>query len=200
MSVTQALAEIKLMRSRMENALDGTTFIKLKKKRDLVDATRFGKEATGAFQSYIDLLKRYTALKSAVVHSNAITLVQIAAVQYTVAEAVERKRTLNFDKDLLSQLQTQYDKVQSEYNSHMVSEQARVERLLTTELSKDNKTNVEVINQLTETFLSQNRAEILDPLQLSERIAAIKKDIEDFETQVDWVLSESNGRTLIQIA
>ncbi len=198
-SVTQALAEIKLTRSRMENALDQTFFIKLKKKRDMMDVARFSKEAVSSFQSYTDLVKRYNTLKSAVVQSNAVTTVSIAGNVYTVADAVERKRTVEFDKQLLTVLQTQYDKVKTEYDQHMITEQARVERLVTTELSKDNKTNVDVVNQLTETFLAQNRAEILDPLGLADQIRDLKRSIEEFETQVDWVLSESNGKTLIQI-
>jgi len=198
-SVTQALAEIKLTRSRMENALDQTFFIKLKKKRDMMDVARFSKEAVSSFQSYTDLVKRYNTLKSAVVQSNAVTTVNIAGNVYTVADAVERKRTVEFDKQLLTVLQTQYDKVKTEYEQHMITEQARVERLVTTELSKDNKTNVDVVNQLTETFLAQNRAESLDPLGLADQIRDLKRSIEEFETQVDWVLSESNGKTLIQI-
>jgi hypothetical protein len=73
----------------------------------------------------------------------------------------------------------------------------RVERLIQTELGKDAKTNVEVITQLSETFLAQNKAEIVDPLNLAKEIAALNKAIEDFETKVDWVLSESNGKTTI---
>jgi hypothetical protein len=198
-SVTQALAEIKLTRSRMENALDQTVFIKLKKKRDMMDVARFSKEAVSSFQSYTDLVKRYNTLKSAIVQSNAVTTVRIAGNVYTVADAVERKRTVEFDKQLLTVLRTQYDKVKTEYDQHMITEQARVERLVTTELSKDNKTNVDVVNQLTETFLAQNRAEIVDPLGLADQIRDLKRSIEEFETQVDWVLSESNGKTLIQI-
>jgi hypothetical protein len=74
-----------------------------------------------------------------------------------------------------------------------------VERLLTTELAKDAKTNVEVVQQLTTTFLAQNKATVLDPLGLSEKIETLTKALEDFETQVDYCLSESNGRTVIHL-
>ena len=58
---------------------------------------------------------------------------------------------------------------------------------------------MEVVSQLTDTFLAQNRAEIVDPLGLVEQINKLERHIEYFETQVDWVLSESNGRTLITL-
>jgi hypothetical protein len=74
-----------------------------------------------------------------------------------------------------------------------------VERFFTTKLEKESKTNMEVVSQLTDTFLAQNRAEIVDPLGLVEQINKLERHIEYFETQVDWVLSESNGRTLITL-
>ena len=199
-SITQALAELKLLRRRMDSALDGTRFVMLKKKRDTLDVARFNTEAVASYQSYIDLLTRYNILKSAIVHSNAVTEVTVAGQTYTVAGAVERKRAIEFEKMLLESLRNQYQEVQKAFDTHQVTEQARVERLLQVELGKDTKTNVETITTLTETFLAQNKAEILDPLGLAEKITSLSKSIEEFDTKVDWVLSESNGRTLITIS
>jgi len=52
---------------------------------------------------------------------------------------------------------------------------------------------------LTTTFLAQNKATVLDPLGLADKIESLSKAIEDFETQVDYSLSESNGRTTISV-
>jgi hypothetical protein len=41
--------------------------------------------------------------------------------------------------------------------------------------------------------------EVVDPLGLAEQIKKLERHIKDFETQVDWVLSESNGKTLITL-
>lgn len=199
MSVTQALSELKLLRSRIQSAIANSTFITIKKKRDLLDTSRFATEANASYQSYSDLLNRYNKIKAAIVISNATTKVTIGEATYTVAEAVERKRSIEFEKDMLAVMQQQYASSRAQYDAHAASEAARVERLLQSELSKDSKTNVETIAQLTETFLSQNKAEIVDPLNLNEKIATATKRIEEFETKVDWVLSESNGKTQISI-
>jgi hypothetical protein len=196
-SITQALAELKLMQRRMASALDGERFIVVKKKRDNLDTARFSTEATAGYQSYIDLLNRYNAFKAAIVQSNAVTEVAVGGVTYTVAAAVERKRSIELEKTLLNVMREQYAAVQREFEEHQRQEQIRVERLLQAELSKDTKTNVETVTALTETFLAQNKAEIVDPLGLAARISALAKSIDDFETKVDWVLSESNGRTMI---
>jgi hypothetical protein len=198
-SVTQALSELKLLRSRIQNATNGSRLIALKKKRDMLDSSRFATEARASYQSFTDLLARYNQLKAAIVLSNATTSVTIGDKTYTVADAVERKRTIEFEKTMLAIMKQQFEQVKREHEAHSVSEQARVERLLQSELSKDSKTNVEVITQLTETFLSQNKAEILDPLNLETKIAEMNRSIEEFETKVDWVLSESNGRTVLSL-
>jgi cell division septum initiation protein DivIVA len=200
-SVTQALSEIKLLRSRIHNSLSDATFIMLKKKRsDLVDVDKFASQARASYQSFNDLLSRYMKLKSAVVRSNAITTVKIAGKTYTVADAVEQKRAMKlFHESLLEDMMDQYKKVKQEYDVHQFNEHQRVERLLSVELGKDSKTNVEVVKALTDTLLAENRAEILDPLKLEERIQSLKKEIEDFQTNVDWILAESNGRTMISL-
>ena len=199
MSVTQALSELKLLRSRIQSAITSSSFITLKKKRDLLDVGRFATEANASYQSYNDLLNRYNKIKAAIVISNATTTVTIGDATYTVAEAVERKRSIELEKDMLSIMRNQYSSAIAQHSAHTASEAARVERLLQSELSKDSKTNVETITQLTETFLAQNKAEVIDPLNLSEKIDTTTKRIEEFETKVDWVLSESNGKTQISI-
>lgn len=198
-SVTQALSELKLVRKRIDNVVDGVEFTTLKKANDLLDVTKFSAKATAAHQSFTDLLARYNALKAAIVKSNATTHVTIAGTTYTIAEAVERKRTIEFERDLLTRFQHQFTRVKEDFEAHQRNEQARVERLLTTELAKDAKTNVEVIQQLTATFLAQNKATIVDPLNLADLIRTMTESIENFETKVDYILSESNGRTMLAL-
>lgn len=198
-SVTQALAEIKLLRRRIDNCLADATFTTMKTKKSLMDADRFAVQSRAAYQSYTDLLARYNKLKSAIVVSNAVTRVTVAGKEYTVAEAVERKRSIEYDKRLLEVLKAQHLTVQQEYKDHTAAEQMRVERLISSELSKDSRTSVDVVKALTDTFLAENKAEILDPLRLDELIPTMTREIEDFETTVDWILSEANGRTMVTI-
>lgn len=199
LSVTQALAELKLLRRRIQHVLDDADFVCVKKKRDNLDVAKFSAEATAAYQSHQDLVARYNKMKAAIVQSNAVTRVAIGDQSYTVADAVERKRNIEMEKGFLALLQSKYAEAKAELEAHQVLEQARVERLLQVELGKEAKTNVETIQSLTETFLAQNKAELVDPLNLAEKIRVLNHSIEEFETKVDWVLSESNGRTLITI-
>ncbi len=200
-SITQALAEIKLLNSRINKIIDDETvkFTTMKTKKMLFDVERFSTQAKASYQSFNDLLNRYNQIKAAIVASNAITKVTVAGKTYTVAEAVERKRSIKMERGLLDKMKTQYMEVQAAYKRHNEFESSRVDRLIHAELSKDSKTNVDIIKALTDTFMEDNKAEIVDPLSLNTKIADIQKEIEDFETTVDWVLSESNGKTRIII-
>lgn len=198
-SVTQGLAELKLLKSRLERATRDGEYVALKTKARPIDVAEFTTRAKAKFQSYKDLFARYNSIKGAIVLSNATTRVLVGEREYYVAEAIERKRTLMFEKEMLCQLQTEYKRVQDAFARHTNDIQSRAEKLLEVELGKDSKTNVENSNQFVESFLKSNRAEILDPLKLESLIADMSKEIQEFETTVDWVLSESNGRTRIKI-
>ena len=198
-SITQALAEIKLLRKRIETAIDSGEYIAMKTKKMMFDSDKFIANAKSSYQSFQDLLIRYNKIKAAIVISNATTTVSIAGKTYTVAEAVERKRSIEFENSLLARMKVQYNDVKKRYEAHQVSEQARVERLLSVELGKDTKTSPETIKVLSESFLAENKADIIDPLKLETTIKSMTEEIELFETTVDYTLSESNGRTLISI-
>ncbi len=199
MSITQALAELKLLRKRFERVLSDAEFITLKTKTKQLDAEGFKRSAVGSYQSFKDLLSRYNRIKAAIVVSNATARVTIAGRDYSIAEAVERKRSIETEKECLRLMQQQYKDVMERYESHQKAQQERLDRLVMQELGKDNKTSIEIVTQLTSTFMESNKAEVIDPLKLEEKIREIQKDLEDFETNVDWALSESNGRTLIQV-
>lgn len=199
MSVTQALAEMKLLQKRINKALYSVTWADVSTKAKPVDATKIGKLAAAEYQSYQDLVKRYAAIKRSVVQSNAMTRVKIGTWEGTVAEAIEQKSSIAAKKKLLDTmkecLSTAMDKLKTEQSTA----DDRLERLLTSELGKDVRTNPETITTLTNTFRENNKVELVDPLDLPKKIAELEEEVESFETNVDWVLSEANGRTLIQV-
>jgi hypothetical protein len=198
MSISQALVELKLLKSRIQKCNNGL-YVTVKTKTKAVDVADFTKVAKANLQSYKDLLNRYNIIRSRVVVSNATTRVTVAGTEYTVAEAVERKRSIEMEKSMLGVLRSQFKTATAEMESHQKVQQERLDKLLLQELGKDSKTNVDVVDALTETFLKNNKAEIIDPLGLQEVVTNMEKSIQDFESNVDWVLSESNGRTQITV-
>jgi ribosomal protein S13 len=169
MSITQALAELKLLRKRIDHVLDDARFITLKTKTRQLDVEGFNKTARASYQSFQDLLNRYNRIKAAIVVSNATALVAVAGKTYTVAEAVERKRSIETEKRCLYLMREQFTEVKDQYEAHQKAQQDRLDRLVMQEIGKDNKTSIEVVTQLSATFMESNKAEIVDPLSEGAR-------------------------------
>jgi uncharacterized protein YhaN len=91
------------------------------------------------------------------------------------------------------------ERVQSEYDRAMSSLNTRLDGLLTSELGKDIKTNPETIAALTASFMDTNKVLIVDPIELSKKAKELEEEIDTFESNVDWVLSEANGKTMITV-
>jgi hypothetical protein len=198
MSITQALAELKLLDKRIQKSLDSVEWASVKTKSNPLDTEKFTRNARAEFQSFTDLVKRYDSIKRAVVLSNATTRVRVGTWEGTVAEAIEYKRSIYYKRRLLDAMKNQLLTVKELYKQQQEAVDARLEKLLHSELGKDVKTSPETITALTRTFRENNNVELVDPLDLAGRTKELEDEIESFETNVDWVLSETNGKTLIQ--
>jgi len=199
MSITQALAELKLLDKRIQKSLDHVEWADIKTKSNPLDTEKFGRTARAEFQSFVDLVKRYDTIKRAVVLSNATTRVKVGAWEGTVAEAIEYKRSIFYKRRLLDTMKNQLLTVKELFKQQQEAVDARLEKLLHSELGKDVKTSPETITALTNSFRENNKVELVDPLDLAGRSRELEEEVESFETNVDWVLSETNGKTLIQI-
>jgi hypothetical protein len=199
MSITQALAELKLLDKRIQKALDHVEWAGVKTKSNPLDTEKFARTARAEFQSFTDLVKRYDTIKRAVVLSNATTRVRVGTWEGTVAEAIEYKRSIFYKRCLLDAMKNQLLTVKGLFKEQQEAVDARLEKLLHSELGKDVKTSPETITALTNSFRENNKVELVDPLDLSVKALALEEDIEEFETNVDWVLSETNGKTLIEV-
>ncbi len=199
MSITQALAELKLLDKRINKALDNVTWADIKTKSYPVDTEKFAKTVRAQYQSFTDLVKRRDMIKRGVVKANAATRVKVGTWEGTVAEAIEYKTSIHYKRLLLNTMREQLLTAKQQFKEQQEAVDGRLEKLLHSELGKDVKTSPETITALTNSFRENNKVELVDPLDLSERTRELEEEIESFETNVDWVLSETNGKTMITI-
>lgn len=199
MSITQGLAELKLLEKRLRTHLHNMRWVDVSTETNRVDKDKIKAVASSEYQSYMDLVKRRDAIKRAIVLSNAKTPVKIDKWEGTVAEAIEHKSALSHKKELLDMMISHLQQKRTEFEEAQSKLDSRLERLLQSELGKDVKTNPETLTTLTNTFRASNKVELVDPLDLASKIGELGEEISSFETNVDWVLSESNGKTLITV-
>ena len=203
MSVHRALAELKLLNSKVERELANGVFVLANRTTNRAikghTLAEVNAELTGNFDRVKALISNRGKIKSAIVLSNANTFVQIAGEELTVAEAIEKKSSIQLRKNFLTVLKRQY--VQN--NTVVEKENDQLPSKLETYLSsvlgeKTNRTASDVALH-TKVFEDNNRFELIDPRKISVYIRTLEKEIDDFETQVDYVLSESNALTHIEV-
>lgn len=200
MSVTQALPELKLLEKRIDKVTETiNSWCKVSHNGAPLDKDKHKKETDAQLQSFMDLTKRRDTIKRAIILSNAVTKVKVASWEGTVAEAIEYKSSIRIKRTLLENMKNCLQSKRSEYEQMKGQVDGRLERLLQSELGKDVKTNPETITALTNSFRENNKVELVDPLDLATRVATLEDELDAFETNVDWVLSESNGKTVIEV-
>ncbi len=199
MSITQGLAELKLLDKRIQTHLKHLKWADVSTESNRVDVEKLKARATAEYQSYMDLVKRRDSIKKAIVMANASTKVKVGNWEGTIAEAIEHKRSIEYQESLLESMKTQLQDARKAYESTKSGLDTRLERLLQSELGKDVKTNPDTLAALTNTFRANNKVDLVDPLDLATKIAELEEEVTNFQTNVDWVLSEANGKTTIDV-
>lgn len=199
-SVTRALAQLKTLNDRIQRASaeQFVTRVAGGKHTSGEELTKITARIEANYQSVVDMLAQRAKLKAAVVLSNANTQVDVGGVTMTVAEAIERKGSIELERNLLRHLATQ----QARETTHVAMEQraldAKVETLLGQAVGKDRKVDAAELQAIRDAVEGNAKPELLDPLKVQEKIEALNKAIDDFTLDVDFALSEVNARTLIE--
>lgn len=204
-SITEALLELKLYDGKINKALSSAKFVGAKKrsgdKVGVFTVKNFEENAKASYQSVSDLIKNRAKLKAAIVQSNAITSVEIAGKKYTVAEAIERKNSIVYDKQFLTILQSQWAKATDDVLKENKKVDAQIDKMLESFLGKDSdkKVSEQELASISDPYRAKNEFDLVDPLGLYEKIQSLEEEINAFEAEVDVKLSISNSTTYIEI-
>ena len=204
--VTKGLNELKLLDSRINRKIEEGEFIAAAKLSVQNVNGKITKEAYKAnakadYQSIVDLIKRRNNIKSAIIQSNAVTKVDIAGKIMTVAEAIDKKSSIEYEISLLEKLTMQY-KTSSDI---IIKENEKVdysiEQLLNTAYGKEGKEKITQASYdaIAEPYRKANEYGLVDALDGEKLIKEMKEKIERFLSEVDTALQISNSTTIINI-
>lgn len=205
MTVTRALNELKLLDKRITDTVNGSKFVSCakrssKKVDQLCTKEEFEQNAKSNYQSILDLIKRRNEIKSKIVNSNAKTIIEVAGVEMTVAEAIERKTAIIYEKMLLNHMKVHFNKSVANMNKNNEKVEEQLNVLLVTLVGKDGKnSSAEGVKEISDKYKADNEWELVNPLKLEEKIKTLEESIDGFESEVDFVLSESNSITKIEV-
>ena len=195
-TITRALAELKLLDKRIAKAISEGKF---------VSYSINGKNAINTFkpseekQSIEALIARRATIKAAIMKSNATTKVTIGNVEMLVIDAIEMKETIKYKENFLQQLKSQQNNIRYTIASTNENVNARLDKLLEANFGKESKTKADEMEAISKPFLERNEAKLEDPLNIDSLIESLSEEILAFTSNVDYALSESNALTQIEI-
>lgn len=206
MSIHAALGELKKLNQRIASKNKDLILIGAKKRsNDRVVSTDYTKDqfetkVKAEIQSYLDDVKRYSRIKSAIVLSNATTKLMIGSKEMTVAEAIETKTAIQYKKDLLARMKLKRRDIYSTVELYNEKVENNLDaQLMSLGVKDKNSTAGESLSSFMEQYRAQNAWEVVDPLKIDEQIKELENEILEFETNVDVALSQSNALTTITI-
>lgn len=200
-SITRALSELKTLDARIQRLTESKWVAMAinKKVSNSTDQQDFCATVKATKQQLADLMERRNKIKCAIVQSNAVTKVTIGSTEYTVAEAIERKNTVQQEEALVHVLQNQLLKVNAEVEKHNMVANNQLNNLLGQMVSKEAAVAQESIDALSSSFREQNFAVLVDPLGIETLVKELQESISEFKMNVDFSLSEINAVTKITV-
>lgn len=204
MLVTQALNELKLLDDRINKAINDAVLVIAAKRSEKKVNPNLTKEefeirAKAGYQSVLDLIERRKKIKAAVVTSNAMTKVIVHGEEMTVAEAIERKSTIDYEISLLRQMQSQWGVQNREMNMQNIRMEERIDKYIETFVGKDtSKAKDNELEAMIKPMRESGEYALVDPLSIEKKIADLDDYIKGFKSEVDAVLQISNCNTYIE--
>lgn len=200
MSVHRGLSELKLYANKIASLNSGSFVVANKQTnktiggRSIEDVNNLIK---GNFDSMVALIENRKRIKDAIVKSNAMTNVSVNGKVMTVAEAIERKASIEFERNFLRILQNQFSQQNNIVDQQNLQLPTKLESFLQSTLGE--KRDVATVKDLTKTFEDNNKYVLIDPNHIQDYIQKLEKNIDEFVSQVDYTLSESNATTFFDV-
>ena len=205
-SLTRALAEIKILKDRIEKAAREINFVgvglgasKVPTNRAYRDAKSFEEASKSSFNSWQDLMNRRALLKRKINAANAVTMVTVGSKQMTIAEAVELKGQVAAKQDLINRMKGALVSTEREMREAEAKLDLEVEKLAASVKNDNPEKTAETVKALRNLASETKKPVLLDPLGLQERIKTMESELSDFTLNVDFALSEVNAKTEIEV-
>lgn len=212
-TIHRALSQLKTTQARIEDKFEKDIYVSstigktnMAEGRP-VDAVK--REILANFDSMQQLLKNYQTLKLAIIRSNSgiteestnIKTGMVEGMELTVAEAIAiQKYVLPLESQFVRRLENQLNNVKR--TIEMTNSQANTEitSVLEALSNKDSKNlDPSQVNTITEAYQQNKFRQLVDPLDLADKIRKLRDKLDALSVGVDAFLSESNAISHINV-
>jgi hypothetical protein len=199
-SITRALTELKLLNKKIEQKQAGLQIAAAVKDHTPEKEAMFLSDAKSKMDQITGLIDRRAALKKAIVMSNAVTKVTIGTESMTVAEAIERKTSIELEKSYCKAIRENYYGYKTTCERHNETVENEANRASAEALGADTEGDKgAAYTAIVEAYKKKNQATLIAPEGIEQTIEDLQDKIDEFESEVDFILSESNTKTMIEV-
>ena len=213
LTITRALKEIETLTDRISKLNTNNSNFQgylavapsdLKSTNRQAEIDKFLKDGAAQYQSVTTLIARRDKIKSLVILSNATNTVTIGSNTFTVAEAIEKKKTININKQLLDFLKREQQAARFRLEKQLDEYNRKLEAFITNakaveKAEKGREADQDFVARITAGYANTNYPKIYEPFKFSEEITKLEDYIRTFEDEVDIALSEANATNTITI-
>lgn len=209
MTICRALAELKRFDDRIHREITSNVFVSVTVGKNALQKPFIGtgtveqqsKNIQSSFDTVQSLITQRQKIKSAVVVSNAKTMVTLGGVTMTVAEAIEMKKSVAYKQTFLQYLTSQYNIATQQVTSQNAKLETAIDTMVSQVMGASDKGKVDTTSYEAIAVPQRNAKEaaLLDPKGIAEQIKKLTEEIALVEMELDFVLSEKNATTTIEV-
>ena len=205
-TITRALSKIKILTDMINNDIKNNVFITTVPNSMLgsEEHTTLVKTLTSSHTSLEDKIKEIVKLKRLIAESNLTSYLEVSGKRVSVTEALAMKETMEFYSRFLVTLRKQNTRSAEEVNHTNM----RISQAIAGNTS-DISSNSDIKNEDLEKRLALNAKQLQESMGIKvvsatketpeQLIESIKDYYNDFVSEIDYLLSEHNAVTTIEL-
>lgn len=209
LSITRVMASLKSLDARLNQAINAGPYMALSKGATnpvLVnvaysDVASFESASKANYDSIVKLMDNRNKLRAALTQSNALVKVKVGGVERSIAETLEYRRSVvPVMTSFIELLKAQLGKFTTLKDSADKQLEETIERQSTAMTGQGTaKADPGFLTTLRGQLESNLKTNLVDPLGLRAVIEKHQKELDSFLLEVDYVLSEINATTTVDV-
>lgn len=206
-TITRALADLKVLKSKYNKEVYQLSLVavkhgsKLRSPYSQYKEEDFCNQAKSSYQSVCDLERRIEEIKNKIDISNFNTKVKVGDREMTIQEVLNYKNNvLGYKQQRLSMLKDLKLRAASDFDKALQDNKNKVDKMSADKNAGGSTKSSSDIEQDALDFVEKAYAvSLIDPIKIDEEIKKLDDEITNFTNNIDFVLSESNSTTYIEI-
>ena len=201
-TLTRALVELKLFDSKITKAINELKPVSYAVKDNVIEHRQTIKEFIENYksqmQSLSSLRENKNILKNALMKANTTTKVNIAGKEYTILEALNKKKDIEIEELIIEKLKNSLNNAIRQQNSVNDIVEDNIQSAITSKSGASGNHSKDYVEHIR-TSMEDQKAVLVNDKAVSDLIQLKSQEIEDFKAEVDFALSEINAITKITL-